>query len=123
MFTTQMFWPDMVNSEIAGTPSAILADISVTPKNLTAGQLDMQAWAVDHLFQADDGGDRYGLSDCLNIAATIHDQIGFPQKDQANSAAGVTNINRLKIRVENQYWRVHSASTLACIILHTWQVF
>ena len=78
MFAAQVFGPDMVNGQVIGAPSAILADVFVPAKNLTAGQFDMYARAVNHLVQADDGGYRYSLSNCPNIAATIHDQIGFP---------------------------------------------
>jgi hypothetical protein len=41
VFTTQMFGPDMVNSQVAGAPSAILADVFVTTKNLAAAKFNL----------------------------------------------------------------------------------
>jgi hypothetical protein len=37
MFAAKMFWPYMVNSQVAGALPAILAGVFVTAKNLAAG--------------------------------------------------------------------------------------
>ncbi len=74
---------------------------------------------MDHLVQPDDGRAWEGQFDGLDGAAAIHHHVGFPRKDQANGATGIADIDRLEIGVENQYRRVHSFYTLACIILQT----
>jgi hypothetical protein len=68
---------------------------------------------VYHLFKADDRRDRDDLFDSLYSAAAVHDQISFPKEDQAKRTAGVTNVDRFKICVKYQNWRIHGASTLA----------
>jgi hypothetical protein len=99
MFATQVFGPNMVNGQIAGMSSAVLAGILITAKDFPAGQFNLQARAMDHLIQTNDGGDGDILPDGLNITATVHDQISFPREDQANSAAGVADIDWLEICV------------------------
>jgi hypothetical protein len=113
VFSPQVFGPNMVNGQVVGMPPTILACIPVPAKDLPAGQLDLQAGTVNHLFQPDDRRNWNFLPDSLNITTPIHDQISLPQKDQANCAAGVTDVYRFKISVKYKYWRVHSASTLA----------
>ena len=122
VLSAHMFGQDMVDRQFAGVPSTVLADIIITAEDLSTGQFDLQAWAVDHLLQPYDGWPREGLFNGLDVAASIHHHVCLPRKDQANGAAGITNIDRLEVGVENQYRRVHSFYTLACIILQTNQV-
>ena len=91
----------MIHRQVASVATTVLADIVVTAKDLPAGQFDLQARAMDHLIQPDDGWPRERLFHGLNIAASIHHHVGSSRKDQANGAMGVANIDRLEIGVKN----------------------
>ena len=60
MLSTQVFGQDMVHRQFTSVTPAVLAGVVITAKDLPAGQLDLQAWTVDHLIQADDGWPRQG---------------------------------------------------------------
>lgn len=95
-----MLRQDVIYRQIADVPPTVLTDIIIPPKNFAAGQFDMQAWAVDHLLQADNGRSRDGLLDGLDIAATIHHHVGLPREYQSNGATSVTDVDGLEIGIE-----------------------
>ena len=66
VFSAHVFGKDMVHGQVAGVTPAVLAGVIIAAKNLPAGQLDLQAWTVDHLLQPDDGRTRERLSDGLD---------------------------------------------------------
>ena len=53
--STQVARQDMINGQILDLPRTILACIIVASKDLTSGQFNMRARALNHVFQADDG--------------------------------------------------------------------
>jgi len=99
MFSSQVFWENMVHRQIAGVTPTVLAGVTIPAKHLPAGQLDLQARTVDHLIQPDDRWPRERLFNSLDVTASIHHHVGFPGKDQANGATGITHIDRLEIGV------------------------
>ena len=100
MFSAHVFGKNMVHGQLADVTPAVLAGEVITAKNLPAGQLDLQAWTVNHLIQANNRWPRQGLFHGLDIAASIHHHVGFPGKDQANGATGIAHINWLEIGVK-----------------------
>ena len=54
----QVLGQDMVHGQFAGVPPTVLAGVVIPAEDLPAGQFDLQARAVDHLLQPDNGGPR-----------------------------------------------------------------
>jgi hypothetical protein len=98
---------DVVHSEIRHMLTAILAGVIIPAQHLTLGELDPWAWAVDHLFQPDDGWARKSLPHSLDLAAPIQDKAGFPINDEGYGTAGIADVDRLEIRIKHKYWGLH----------------
>ncbi len=99
MLTPKVAWNDVVNGKISDMLPAILASVVITPQDLPLGQLDLRAWTVDHLFEANNGWARVDLPNSLDLAASIKDQAGFSINDKRDGTAGIADVDRLKISV------------------------
>src|SRR4030042_905922 len=87
--------------------SAVLTGVIIPAQYFPLGQLDLRPWAMDHLFQSNNGRTRIYLSYRFNLTAPVQDQTGFPVYYEGNGTAGIADIDRLKIGVKNQYRRKH----------------
>ena len=61
----------MVNSEVIFALTAILADVIITPEDLSLIQFHARAGALDHHSQPDDRRAGVAARDCLDDAAPI----------------------------------------------------
>jgi hypothetical protein len=98
---------DMIDRQIRYMLTTVLASVVVATQNLALGKFNAWARAVNHLFQADDGRAREYLPNSLYLAASIQDQVGFSINNEGNGTAGIADVDRLEIRVENQNRSLH----------------
>lgn len=54
MFSTLAAWNDVIDRQVEGGFSAVLAGVIIPAQDLTFIQLDADAGSLDHAFQADD---------------------------------------------------------------------
>jgi hypothetical protein len=118
MLSAEMARHDMVYGQAAVTFAAVLAGIIIPAKDLTAGQLDVGARSMNLGFQSNDRGTRQQLLHRPDVSTPVHHHVSLASQEQADCPARGTNIDRFKIRIENQHGFVHySASTTGRIIL------
>lgn len=98
-----MAWDDVVNREIHGVFSAILAGVAITPENLPPGEPDNLPGMHYHVREADNGRTGEHVGDRTDFAATIEHQRSFLGENQPNRPAQVADVERFKIGIENQH--------------------
>lgn len=99
----------MVHSQVGGALTTVLAGVIVSPQDLAFRQPDARPRPADHLFEADNRRSRVAPGNCLDLTAAVQHYVRFSIEDEANRAAGVAYVDRLKVRVEDEYWGVHRA--------------
>ena len=99
VLAAQVLGGDMIHRQFAGMPATVLAGVVIPTENLPAGQLDLQARAMDHLVEPDDRRAGQGLFNRLDGAATIHHHVGFSGEDQANGTTGIADVHGFEIGV------------------------
>lgn len=99
VLAAQVLGKHMVHGQFAVVPSTVLACVVIPAEDLPAGQLDLQARAVDHSVQPDNGRTGQRLFDRLDGAAAVHHHVGFSGEDQANGATGIADIHGFEIGV------------------------
>ena len=55
------------------------------------------------MLQPDDGGGRIGEAGGANVTASVHYQFGFAGDEQANSAFGIADVERLETGVQHEH--------------------
>jgi hypothetical protein len=101
MFATLAAWDNMIDCELGGCFSAVLAGEIVPAKDLALIQFDPDAWSFDHPFQPYNGWSWKFLGYSANKTAPIKDQRSFTGHHQADRAPRGANIQRLKIRIQD----------------------
>ena len=71
----------VVNGQIEGMFSAILAGIIIATEHFAARKFENWARPVHHQVQSDDRGTRERLACGVNLSPTIEDQQGFIRQD------------------------------------------
>lgn len=116
MFSTLAARNDVIDRQVGGGFSAVLAGIVVPAQDLTFIQLDSDARSLDHALQADDRGPRKFLGNGVYKSAPVENQRGFFSHHQANRSPGGTDIQRLEVRIQYQYWFKHFCTLTLRII-------
>jgi hypothetical protein len=107
MFASEVAWDDMVDREVSHVLTTILAGVIIPAKDLTFGELDPWARAVDHFFQPDNRWTRENLPHSLYLAASVKDKVGFSIDNEGDGTACIADVDRLEIRIEYKYWGLH----------------
>jgi len=113
MLAAEMPRENVIHRQIAVAPAAILTGIIVTAEYFAARQLDAGPRPMDLAFQADDRRARDQLRDRADVAASIHDHVGFACQKQADGPSCGANMDWLEIRIEHEYRLLHFASQSA----------
>ena len=102
MGTAQVPRIDMVNGQLGSLGPAVLASVVVPSEDFGFGEFYDRARPFDHMLETDNGGGGVIRGDCFDISPAIPYQPGLLREDQDQSAFGSANIERLKVRVQNQ---------------------
>jgi len=101
VFPAHMARLHVVHRQPAVALSAILAGIIVAAKDFATRQLDVWARSMNLVLQSNDRRTREQLFDRTNVTTSIHDHIGFACQEQPYGPPRGTNIDRLKVGVED----------------------
>ncbi len=108
VLASQVAWDNVIDSQGSRVLTTILAGVVIASQDLALGELDPWAGAMDHFFQSDNGWARVYLPNGLDLAASIEDQAGFSINNEGDGTAGIADVDRLEVSVENQYGGLHS---------------
>ncbi len=104
---------NVVDGEVGGLLSAVLAGIVVAAEDLAAGEADVRMRGVDHLLQADDGRDGVFGAGSVYDAPAVENQKSFVRQHQAKRAMEVGDVDGFVVRIENQYSVFHIFTIIA----------
>ena len=89
-------------SHFINRSAARSAGVVVPPEDLGLGEFYDRTRPFDHMLETDNGGGGVIRGNCFDVSSAVPDQPGFLGEDQDQSAFGCANIERLKVRVQNQ---------------------
>ena len=101
---------DMIHRRARGALTTVLADIIIPPENFLLIQFHNCVGFADHLRQPDDRRARHRGADGTNVAAPVQDKRRFVFHDQAERTPYITDVDRFKIGIQNQYRRTQIES-------------
>lgn len=102
----------MIDGQVGGFLAAVLAGVMVAAENFSAAECDLQTRAVDHMRQADHGGQGKNIVGRMNISPAIEYQRGFLGQHESHRALIAADIDGLKIGVENEHRLIHRSMAM-----------
>lgn len=103
-----MSWNDMIEGEIVGATTAVLAGIGVSKKDFATGEFDARSWSADHIYETNDRGIGEGILRGRNASIVCFQDFGFATKYEHECTAGVADIERFIVLVENENGFIHA---------------
>jgi hypothetical protein len=116
MFTTLDARNHVIYRQLRRGVAAVLAGVIIPAKHLSLVEFDPYTWSFDHPFKPDDGWPGKFLGYSVNKTTPIKDQAGFAGHHQADGAPRGADIQRLKIRIQDQNWFKHNDTLTLRII-------
>jgi hypothetical protein len=103
---------DVVEGEVVSGPAAIDARPTVPGEDLLACEADAWARSLDHVKEANDGGEDEGVRSRVEDAGSRLEDLGFPTQHQHERAADIADVERLVILVQHEdgYGALHRRS-------------
>ena len=108
----------MVDRQMRCLRPAVLAGVSIAPKQLSLCQSHARPRPLDHVVQADYGRSRIELTHCADVAATVKEHLGLAAEHHANGSARGAYIERFEVGVQHQYRRVHGSPPICGRLYH-----
>ena len=102
---------DVIDGEVRALLPTVLAAIVVAPEDFAFGEFDARMRPPDEVAQADDAGAREQGVDRADMAASVLDDLGFADHDQADGPPRVADVQRLVVSIEDQNRFVHGSLT------------
>jgi hypothetical protein len=103
VLSSQVTRINVINGQVAALFPAILAGEIVASEDLAPVELHAQTRPIHHMLKADDRRTGDNLIDCMDITASVDNQRGFISYYQPDGSPYCTNVDRLKICIQNQY--------------------
>src|SRR4051812_1718013 len=100
---------DMVERQVGGLRSAVLAGVLVADEDLAPAEPDARSRSLDPMLKPDDARrpeDGRGRSD---VVVVVLDDLGLLCEDEAEGAPDVAHVQRLVIGIQQQYCAIHDS--------------
>lgn len=97
----------VVNRQISGIVSTVLAGEIIPAQYFALGELDARPRPADHAFQADDRWPRIGAGNRLDNPTPVEDQVGFTGQHQPYRPPRVAHVYGFEIGVKYEYRFLH----------------
>lgn len=91
---------DMVDRQFSAAQAAVLAGVAIPAKDFMAGELNLGAGTLDHVFETDDGGDWVGCRDGVEIPSSILDEGRLVVQNETERPPCVADMYGFKVGVQ-----------------------
>ena len=102
VLSTTMSRNDVVERQIAGLHSAVLAGVVITNKDLAASEPNARARTLDEINQTDDRRPTERLVGCANVANAVLENLGLATVNEQDRPTSITHVQRLVILIQDQ---------------------
>lgn len=92
----------VVQSEGFGLPAAVLAGGPIPVEHFPPGQLPLNQWPLNHVQQANDGGQYNRVADTANLSTAVLQRLRLALGQQHNGTTAVANVQRLVVLVQHK---------------------
>lgn len=107
MSAAQLPWEDVVDGQVGRLFATVLAGVLVAAEDLSPAERDFKARAVNHVSQADHGGQGKDVVGSVYVTPSIEDQRGFLRQHEPNGALETADVDGFEIRVEDEHRLIH----------------
>ena len=94
---------DMIDGQMPHLSATILAHKFITAQNFSFRQSDAGSWPLNHIREANDGGNFEFCRRTSNYSSTIEDNLCLSGKHKGERAFGITNMQRLEVHVQDEH--------------------
>jgi hypothetical protein len=108
---------DVVQGEVSRLASAVLAGVAVAQEDVAAAEASAGARSSDYVDEANNRGDLKNEGGATKVASPVLQHLGLASAHQDEGAAGVADVKRLVVLIENQYGYICHSGMIAERIL------